>query len=81
MSRWYLFKSKRRIIVKVIRNRLHEKIPPIKLIVYSCNLGRVSKETYEEVENIIGDYIAKNREQLVRENEEFLKEMKKEEVC
>lgn len=81
MSRWYLFESKRRIIVKVIRNKLHGIIPPIKIIIYSLNLGRVSKEIYEEVELIIGDYIAKNRKQLVRENEEFLIKTKKLEVC
>lgn len=77
MSRWVLVESKRRIIVKVIRNKLHGIIPPTKIIIYSLNLGRVSKETYEEVKYEIDNYIAKNRDELLEKNEEALKQTKK----
>ena len=75
MSRWLLFESEFRITVKIIRNW-----PIDKIIVYTHNLGNVHKETYKQVEEDLFSYIAKNREQLVRENKELFKKMKKLEV-
>jgi hypothetical protein len=67
--------SKREIIVSVFRLGQTPKI-----LTYFINLGCVSRRSYLQKEDDPFNYIAKNREQLVRANKELLKKMKKLEV-
>ena len=79
MTRKIIIESDIRIIVKVFRLGR-----PDRILDYFYNLGTVAKETFVVEENDLFNYIAKNRSQLVRENEELLKKMKETkglEVC
>jgi len=76
LTRVILKESKREFIVNVFRLG-----KPSKIFTYFLNLGTVSKRSYIQEGDDPFNYIAKNRTQLVRENEEFLKKMKELEVC
>ena len=75
MTRATIKESKREIIVSIFRLG-----QPPKILTYFINLGTVSRRSYLQEEDDPFNYIAKNREQLVRENEELLKKMKELEV-
>ena len=79
MTRATIKGSKREIIVSVFR-----LARPPKILTYFLNLGTVSKRSYIQEADDPFNYIAKNRDQLVKENEDFLekiKETKRLEVC
>ena len=75
MTRATIKESKREINVSIFRLG-----QPPKILTYFINLGTVSRRSYLQEEDDPFNYIAKNREQLVRENEELLKKMKELEV-
>lgn len=79
MVRKIIIESDLRIVVKVFRLGRSDRI-----FEYFYNLGTVAKQSFIEEKNDLFNYITKNRKQLVRENEELLKEfneMKRLEVC
>ena len=76
MTRYLIVHSSREIIVKIAR-----RSKTVLIREYFVNLGSVSITEYTLTKSDGFNYIAKNREQLVREAEELIKKTKKLEVC
>lgn len=70
MSRGSLSESERQIIVKIIRKK-----SPVKIIIYHYNLGAVHKEIYKEEKREGFSYLAVNRDELIKKNQEALKQL------
>ena len=76
MTRYLKVHNSREIIVIIARRG-----KAIQIREYFLNLGSVSRTEYTQTKSDGFNYIAKNREQLVREAEELIKKTKKLEVC
>ena len=76
MTRYLIVHSSSAIIFRIARRG-----KAVLIREYFINLGSVSITEYTLTKSDGFNYIAKNRDQLVRKNEEFIKKTKKLEVC